>query len=215
LNDKKKIREKRKREIRTAEKTPIRFISISVNSPGILNYGGMRRPSMSFPSRRAPKMAIILSNAKAMGPKSLCGIYAIPFRKAEISIHKKKARFYLGCSHRSISFHLDLLPPPSLLIFFFLFFSSNPRPNILISDLGGLVDAIKEATNMNLDILGSAFVPVAVTSESGFDGGRCWVWARGLESRLGSGWLDKAQSVAFERRGWSDSRAFVSEELKR
>lgn len=54
---------------------------------------------------------------------------------------------------------------------------------------------------MNLDILGSAFVPVAVTSENIFDGGRCWVWARGLESKLGSGWFDRAQSVAFERRG--------------
>ena len=50
---------------------------------------------------------------------------------------------------------------------------------------------------MNLDILGSAFVPRV------FDGGRCWVWARGLESRLSSNqpWLDSAQSVALERRG--------------
>ena len=89
-----------------------------------------------------------------------------------------------------------LPPPPSLLILFLLFFSSNPRPNILISDLGGLVDAIKEATNMNLDILGSAFVPVTVKSENVFDGGRCcWIWARGLESKLGSGWFDRAQSV--------------------
>ena len=32
---------------------------------------------------------------------------------------------------------------------------------------------------------------------------------------MGSGWFDRAQSVAFERRGWSDSRAIVSEELKR
>ena len=69
---------------------------------------------------------------------------------------------------------------------------------------------------MNLDIFGSAFVPVTVTSENVFDGGRCcWIWARGLESKLGSGWFDRAQSVEFKRRGWSDSRAFVSEELKR
>ena len=70
---------------------------------------------------------------------------------------------------------------------------------------------------MNLDILGSAFVPVAVTSENIFNGGRCccWVWARGFKSKSGSGLFDRAQSVAFERRGWSDSRAFVSEELKR
>ena len=69
---------------------------------------------------------------------------------------------------------------------------------------------------MNLDILGSAFAPVAVMSENVFDGGRCcWVWVKGLESKSGSGWFDRAQSVAFERRGWSDSRAFVSEELKR
>ena len=66
------------------------------------------------------------------------------------------------------------------------------------------MEAIKEATNMNLDILGSAFVPVAVTSDNVvvFDGGcRCWVWTSGFESKLGSGWFDKAQSVAFERRG--------------
>ena len=68
---------------------------------------------------------------------------------------------------------------------------------------------------MNLDILGSELVPVAVTSENVFDDGRCWIWTRGLESKLGSGWFDGAQSAAFERRGWSDSRAFVSEELKR
>ena len=78
------------------------------------------------------------------------------------------------------------------------------------------MDAIKEATNMNLDIFGRVFVPVAMMSENlEFDGGCRWVWARGLESKLGSGWFDRAQSVAFERRGWSDSRAIVSEELKR
>lgn len=78
------------------------------------------------------------------------------------------------------------------------------------------MDAIKDATNMNLNILGRALVPVAVTSENVvFDGGCRWVWARGLESKSGSGWFERAQSVAFERRGWSDSRAFVSEELKR
>ena len=55
---------------------------------------------------------------------------------------------------------------------------------------------------MNLNILGSAFVPVAVTSENVFEGGRCCsVCARGLESKSGSGWFDSAQSVAFERRG--------------
>ena len=49
---------------------------------------------------------------------------------------------------------------------------------------------------MNLDILGSAFVPVTVKSENVFDGDRCcWIWARGLESKLGSGWFDRAQSV--------------------
>ena len=71
---------------------------------------------------------------------------------------------------------------------------------------------------MNLDILGRALVPVAVMSENvAFDGACrcCWVWAKGLESKLGSGWFDRAQSVAFERRGWRDSRAFVIEELKR
>ena len=57
---------------------------------------------------------------------------------------------------------------------------------------------------MNLDILGSVFIPVAVTSENVvvYDGGcHCWVWMSGFESKLGSGWFDKAQSVAFERRG--------------
>ena len=39
-------------------------------------------------------------------------------------------------------------------ILLFLFFSSNPRPNILISDLAGFVEAKNEATKMNLDILG-------------------------------------------------------------
>ena len=69
---------------------------------------------------------------------------------------------------------------------------------------------------MNFDILGRALVPVVVMSENVvFDGACRWVWARGLESKSGSGWFDRAQSVAFERRGWSDSRAFVSEELKR
>ena len=64
---------------------------------------------------------------------------------------------------------LPLAPPPNLLILFFLFSSSKHLP---ISDLGGLVDAIlKEAINMNLDILGSAFVPVAVMNENVFDGG--------------------------------------------
>ena len=68
-----------------------------------------------------------------------------------------------------------LPPPPTLLILFFLFFSSKPLPNILISDLGGFVDAIKEATSMNLDILGSEMVPDAVRSEDVvFDNGcRC------------------------------------------
>ena len=52
-----------RKKIRTAEKTPVRFISISVNSPGW--------DKTSFSSRRAPRMAIILSNGKAMGHKSV------------------------------------------------------------------------------------------------------------------------------------------------
>jgi hypothetical protein len=39
---------------------------------------------------------------------------------------------------------------------------------------------------MNLDILGSA----GVTSENVFVGGRCWVYAKGLKSKLGSGWFE-------------------------
>ena len=39
-----------------------------------------------------------------------------------------------------------------------------------------------------------------------FDGGCHWVWVRGLESKLGSGWFERAESVAFERRGWNNSR---------
>jgi hypothetical protein len=93
-------------------------------------------------------------------------------------------------------------PPPSgLLILSFLFFSSNPLPNVLISDLGGLVDAMKEATNMNLDILGSAFVPVTGYRREVLR--VSWILVGLIETNL-----------AFERRRWSDSRAFVSEELK-
>ena len=65
---------------------------------------------------------------------------------------------------------------------------------------------------MNLNILGRVLVPVAVTSENVvFDGGCCWVWVRGLESKLGSGWFERAQCVAFERLGWNNSRAIVHE----
>ena len=116
-------------------------------------------------------MAIILSNAKATGPKSLCGTYSTP-RKQGISNEIEKELFIYTLATAVVPFPFTFLPPPpTLLILFFLFFSSNPLPNILISDLAGLVDAKKEATNMNLDILGSVFVPDVVTSD---EGGGCW-----------------------------------------
>ena len=46
---------------------------------------------MSFSSRRAPRMAIILSNAKAMGPKNRCGIY--PMALISNWLYKKEGRF--------------------------------------------------------------------------------------------------------------------------
>ena len=112
---------------------------------------------MSFSSRRAQDVATgpiafaldkmatimtILTNAKAMGPKS------------------SRSFFITFCSR---IFHLQVLPtttkPSKPLLPLYLIQTSS-------SDLGGLVDAIKEATNaMNLDILRSAFVLV-VTSEN-------------------------------------------------
>lgn len=58
----------------TAEKIPTLLISMSVYSPGIRNSRAGRRVSMSFSSRSAPRIAIILSMGKAAGPSSLCGI---------------------------------------------------------------------------------------------------------------------------------------------
>ena len=118
-------------------------------------------------------------------------------KKTEISnrqldIKKEGKVFYLGCNHRSIHFRL---PPRHHQAF------NPPLPPLPLPTLyqtssyliqphsGVLVDAIREATNINLDILVIAFIPqaVAVTSENVFNGSRCWVWARGLESQLGSG----------------------------
>lgn len=91
----------------------------------------------------------------------------------------------------------SLGPPP----FRFFFRSSRPRPNILKSDLAGLVEARKAATSMNFDILGSMSpLPAAVSVRDGFAllGEFC---EKGSERRDGSGTLARAQAEAFVRRG--------------
>ena len=119
-------------------------------------------------------------------------VFVGPIKKKEnkhIWNGKKKIVFYLFTLATAPS--LTFLP--TLLILLFLFFSSDPRPNILISDLAGFVDAKNEATKMNLDILGRAFIAAAAPSEefdNDDDGGGSRCWSKGLESMLGSGSFD-------------------------
>ena len=60
----------------------------------------LRRPTMFFSSRSVPNLPINIFNVKSMGPKSLCGIYLMPF--------KKKSDFTLAAAFVPSPSHINL-----------------------------------------------------------------------------------------------------------
>jgi hypothetical protein len=61
--------------LHTKVEIPIRLVSMSVYSPGIVYSGGAgNRTSVSFSSNNAPRIAISLSSGKGTGPTRRWGI---------------------------------------------------------------------------------------------------------------------------------------------